>query len=637
MPYLINRSAKVLGGTAPNRLSPFGKIREKSHTDGYGNDTITYQIYGVQQLDYLELYKEFTYTMRSNYRLDTIGEIECGIGKVSFGEYKNFVELYEGDHQRYMEYNRVDVEIIVALNNKLRLLELIVEMAYTARINYSDVFSPVRLWDATIYHSLLEEGIVIPINSSGESEEYPGGYVKSPPKGMQKHIMSFDLASLYPSIIRGWNLGMETIAHKSSTYTFEDVVEGNLSSIKGSSYAANGWNYINDKQSLYSKLMESAYNKRVIVKGEMLDKKRTKQEMVAENASPAAIKQIDDDIARLNTKQMGIKISINSFYGILANKHFRFFDVRIAESITTNGQMAIQYIAKTTSDYINELLKTEDIDYCVYIDTDSIYLNVEGFIDKLKVAKPDADPIEYLDKVGKKLNKFIDSSYRDLRERLDLREHMLLMDREGIFSRGIWTAKKRYLLLVHDMEGVRYQTPELKIQGLETQRSSTPPVFKTKLKDMYMEILTKDNDYVIKSIDDFRKEIDDIDLNDIASPTGVNGINKYSQDGYPIKGTPGHVRASISYNREVQELGLENKYPLIRDGDKIVTVSLCDPNPLKEKSFAYVDVFPKETGLYKYIDREAMLEKDFLKPLRSVLNIIDWDVEHKSSLNSFFG
>ncbi len=646
IPYIVNRSSKVVA-TSANLLSPFGKVSERNGVNDFGQEEVTYHIYGVQSIDYMKLYKKFTYTMRENNRLDTIGEIECGINKLSFGDHANFVELLRGDPQLFHEYNRHDVQIILSINEKLRLLELAVEMAYSAGINYSDVFSPMRVWDAKIYNKLMERKITIPIPDSKPNRSYAGGYVKSPQLGLKKWIMSFDLASLYPSIIRGWNLGMETKGRKEQPFDFQDMLDGNVQSPgDDSSYSANGYLYDNDKQSLYSVLMEDLYAERKDAKNEML---ALKVELQAMDATDVRRSAMETKIKALDTQQMGKKILLNSFYGILALKHFRFFDVDIAESITLNGQMAIRFIAERTSEYLNFILSTEDVDYVIAIDTDSQYIDVEACVDIFMKKNPDAttdDVVGYLDKVGHKLNKFIDAEYSKLQKTLNLKEQQLIMDREGIFghevgtggSAGFWTAKKRYVLQCYDMEGVRYAEPYLKIMGLETQRSNSPKVFKTALKEMFREIVVGTNDSFIDKIDDFRKQINEIDLNDIAFPTSVNNIDKYTENGYPIKGAPGHVRAAITHNRLIMEdPKLRNEFPLITSGEKALLVNLIQPNPTGEKTFAYVNKFPEATGLGEYIDREAILYKGFIKPLEMVVESIGWETEHRQTLDSFFG
>jgi DNA polymerase elongation subunit (family B) len=444
---------------------------------------------------------------------------------------------------------------------------------------------------------------------------------------------------------------METINPcKEEPFDYEDLLNGTIPEVEaGHSYSANGYLYSNEKQSLYSLLMEELYADRKAVKGRGLALQGELQVLKGSgDADPKVIKKMEGDIKRLDTEQMGKKILLNSFYGILALKHFRFFDVNIAESITLNGQAAIRFIAARTSEFLNKLLKTDDVDYVIAIDTDSQYINVEAFVDIFMKKNPNAttaDVVDYLDKVGAKLNKFIDKEYLELQKTLNLKEHMMIMDREGIFgheigttgSAGFWTAKKRYVLNCYDMEGVRYTEPKLKIMGLETQRSSTPKIFKTALKAMFREIVEGDNDSFIKKIADFKKVVHEAELNDLAFPTGVNNIAKYQEGEYPIKGAPGHVRAAITHNRLIgQSEEMSNLYPLIRSGEKVLLVSLMDPNPTGEKAFAYVDKFPVETDLEKYVDRDAILEKGFMKPIKSVSEAIGWDVEKTRSLFDFY-
>lgn len=639
VPYIVNRTKKILSKNSANLLSPFGKITERVIRDNFGSEQTTYKIWGVEQLDYLALYKKFTYVKPPNYKLDTIGEIECGINKLDFNGNNTFAELYTNDYQRYMDYNRHDCQIILDLNKKLNLLELTVDLAYYAGVNYSDVFSPVRTWDAIIANKLLLDRVIVPLpKSPPPAENYGGGFVLDPKLGLQKWVMSFDLASLYPSLIRGFNIGFDTISHKEPEYGFEDVLEG-LEFDKSGSHAPNGWVYNNDEQSLYSKLMEDLYLQRKNDKNQMLDFK-VKREAITDTASKE-YEKLTTDISIYDTKQMGKKILLNSLYGILGSRYFRFFDVRLAESITSAGRMAIQYITHRTSEYINEILKTDGVDYIIAVDTDSQYIDANGFVELYKKANPDATTdqiVNYLDKVGNKLNLFIDEAYLELKDQLNLKEHQLIMDREGIFGKGAWTAKKRYFLSCYDMEGVRYATPKLKIMGLETQRSTTPKMFKSSLKEMLELIVSTDNDTLIEEITKIKVLAEGAELDDLASPTGCNNLKKWSdENGYPRKGSPGHIRAAITYNRVIKsDPVLSAKYPLIEEGEKVKVLFLKDPNPLGEKQIAYPAAFPIETGLMKYIDRDRIYDKKFIQPLETILNSIEWETEHKNTLDMFF-
>jgi DNA polymerase elongation subunit (family B) len=337
---------------------------------------------------------------------------------------------------------------------------------------------------------------------------------------------------------------------------------------------------------------------------------------------------------------MARKIQLNSAYGAIGNEHFRYYRLEIAEAITMSGQLSIRWIENRMNGYLNKLLQTEDVDYVIASDTDSIYLNLGPLVDKFFGAKSSekAAIVTILDKIcQEKLEPFIERSYEELATYVAAYEQKMKMKRENIADRAIWTAKKRYILNVWDSEGVRYAEPKMKICGMETARSSTPAFFRDKLLKAYEIIINEDNDVLIDYIDKVKEDTKKEDCVNIAFPRGVNGLKKYKSvaDIYS-KGTPIHVRGALLYNHYVSRNKLTHKYPLIQEGEKIKFLYLKTPNPIQENVISFFQNLPPEFNVEKYVDFNKQFEKSFFEPLKNVLECIGWDYERSVSLLSFF-
>jgi len=337
---------------------------------------------------------------------------------------------------------------------------------------------------------------------------------------------------------------------------------------------------------------------------------------------------------------MAKKISLNSAYGAIGNEHFRYYRLANAEAITLSGQVSIRWIENKMNAYLNSLLQSQDIDYVIASDTDSIYLNLGPLVDKFFSNKSSdkARIVALLDKICQdKLEPFIDSCYKELASYVSAYDQKMIMKRENIADRGIWTAKKRYILNVWDSEGVRYKEPKMKIMGLETARSSTPAYFRDKLYAAFKIIIGKTNDELISFINDVRTETRERPYEEVAFPRGVNNLEKYRHrtDIYS-KGTPIHVRGALLYNDFIRKNKLQHKYQLIQEGEKIKFIYLKTPNPLHENCISFFSTIPPEMNLDKYVDYQLQFEKSFLEPLKNVLECVGWTHEKKVTIGSFF-
>ena len=646
--YLVNRITKILGEEQMKRLSPWRSVK-KIQKNIRGQLVEQIQLLGLNIIDYLDLYKKFTYVTRESYRLDHIAFIELGQRKLDHSEFSAMHLFYKHDYQKYIDYNIIDVELVDRLEDKLKLLELLVTIAYQAKVNYDEVFSPIKTWDSIAFNLLRKDNIVIPPKTfSTKTEAYAGAYVKDPIVGMHDWVMSFDLNSLYPHLIMQYNISPETLIETDRVDTnveklLEKKTDTEACQQYGYSLTPNGVLYDNAKRGFLPKLMQNMYDERVISKKEML---KCKQRKIDGDGDPI---ELDKKIAQLHNKQMAAKILLNSAYGALGNQYFRYFDIRQAESITLSGQLSIRWIEKRVNEYINKILGNEDEkEYVIASDTDSIYVVFGDLVHKVfgeKISRPESEGgvstdtiVSFLDRVAQdKLEPFIDKAYQDLASYMNSYDQKMVMAREVIASKGLWTAKKRYILNVHDNEGVRYKTPELKIMGIEAVRSSTPAACRDKLRESFKVIMKGDNKELIRYIESFRKEFKKLAIDEISFPRSVNGLNKYydSKDLF-TKGTPIHVKGVMHYNQLVKKHKLDMTYPVIKEGEKIKFAYLKEPNPIGNNTIAIQNVLPEEFDLLRFIDYNKQFEKAFLDPITTITDAIGWTTEDRVSIDDFF-
>ena len=635
IPYLIRRIDRVLGEKLMKRISPWGLVTE---TETYisGRRHLCYDVGGISQLDYLDLYKKFTYKAQESYRLDYIAEVELGQKKLDHSEFDTFKDFYTKGWQKFVEYNIIDVELVDRMEDKMKLIELALTMAYDAKANYDDVFSQVRMWDTIIYNYLKKRNIVIPPKErSDKDSKYAGAYVKEPIPGMYDWVVNFDLNSLYPHLIMQFNVSPETLVEeKHPTVTVDKILNQELTFELYKDYAVcpNGAMFRKDVRGFLPELMEKIYEDRTVYKKKMI---LAKQEYEKKKT-----KELEKEIARCNNIQMARKIQLNSAYGAIGNQYFRYYKLENAEAITLSGQVAIRWIENKLNQYLNKILKTKDVDYVIASDTDSVYLNMGSLVECVyrEREKTTESIVSFLDKVCKvELEKYIEGCYQELAEYVNAYDQKMQMKRENIAERGIWTAKKRYILNVWDSEGVRYEEPKLKMMGIEAVKSSTPAPCRKMIKDGLKLMMNGTEDDVIKFIDKCREEFKKLPPEQIAFPRTASDVRKYhsSSDIY-IKGTPIHIRGALLFNHYIKEKKLSKKYSLIGNGEKIKFIYLKKPNIIRENIISFIQDFPKELGLDKYIDYELQFEKSFVEPLKSILDSIGWSVEKNVNLESFF-
>jgi DNA polymerase elongation subunit (family B) len=635
IPYLVNRINNLLGSDWVKKLSPWGLIDSRDVTIMARKQT-AYEIAGISQLDYMELFKKFGYSYgaQESYSLNHISHVVLGEKKLSYEEHSSLFSLYLNDHQKFIDYNIKDVELVDRIEDKLGLITLALTMAYRGGVNYGDTFGTTAIWDSIIYRDLSTQKIAVPFQEDKVKTPYPGGYVKDPQVGINDWVVSFDLNSLYPSLIMQYNMSPETIASgELSDYDVDSILKNHtIVDNRGKAVSANGQYFNIDKKGILPKIIEQMYGERVQIKKAMI--KAQKELQKVDKNDKQEVYRIERDIAINENRQMSIKILLNSLYGALGNKYFRFFDQRIAEGITLSGQLTIRWAEEAINTYLNKVLKTNK-DYVLAIDTDSVYVCLN---DLVKAVNP-SNPIDFLDTVCReKLEPVLEEAYKKLYGIMGGIENKMVMGREVIADRGLWTAKKRYILNVHDNEGVRYAEPKLKIMGIEAIKSSTPAPCREALKEIFKVIMHSSESDVQKSIEHFRQYFRTLEPNDIAFPRGITNLTSF-QDRNTIyrKGTPIHARGGILYNKLIDDLSLGKRYNKINNGEKIKFIYLRTPNPIKENVISFLDYLPTEFGLNKYIDHETQFQKTFLDPIEPILDAIGWSSKEVSTLDEFFG
>jgi DNA polymerase elongation subunit (family B) len=653
IPYLCNRIINIFdeGEDQVKRLSPWKNIFSREVYQ-MGRTHQVYTLDGIAALDYFDLYRKFTYTNQERYTLDHIAFVELGERK-SGNPYDTFREWYTKDYQSFIEYNINDVELVDKLEDKMKLIELCLTMAYEAKVNFTDVLGTVRFWDIIIYNHLCKKKIVIPPKKQRKKvEKYEGAYVKEPQIGIHKWVMSFDLNSLYPHLIMQYNISPETLIpskEKSSGDMVNKILDGKVKNNTEYCMAPNGAFFRKDKRGFLPELMETIYNDRVKYKKLLLE-----AEQEYEDTKDKSLLKV---ISRYNNIQMAKKISLNSAYGAIGNHWFRYFDLRNAEAITTSGQLAIRWIERDLNIYLNKILETDKEDYVIASDTDSVYLTFDKLVSKVFGESPEIiKVVKFLDKVATdKLEPFIDKSYQALAKLVKAYDQKMIMGREVIADKGIWTAKKRYILNVYDNEGVRYKEPKLKIMGIEAVKSSTPAPCRDKLKEALKIIMNGDEKTLNTFIREFREEFMTLPPEEIAYPRSVNGVEKYTdnaQNTYNIESgetiqygffksrAPIHVKGAILYNHLVDKNKLSNKYPYILEGEKISWLYLKEPNAYQSSAFSFITKMPKELDLHKFIDYNLQYEKSFIEPLKFITDKIKWAIDgsygSQGTLEDFF-
>jgi len=654
IPYLLNRIIRLFDDKMAKKLSPFNIIQERT-IEFKGKELQTYIIAGIVSLDLLECYKKFaSYNKKESYALGFIAQEELGHTK---GELPgaSFRENYNDYFDQFVQYSGIDTLLVKDIDKKLKLIDLVFAMAYMFKCNLSDVYKTVLPWEVFIFNHLHAQNIPVPPRRNGMKGAVEGAWVKEPKVGMHGWTMSFDFSGLYPSIIRQWNISPETFRAAEFDVKVKDFLDefyhGERIGVMASTIrnyaqeaqdiarehnctiAANGTMYSKGKIGFLAELVTICMEGRKIAKKEMIKLEQEYQKTKDPSLLPR--------ISALNNKQMALKIAANSVYGAIGNEGFAYFDYRMAEAITLTGQLSDMHLANAFNLKINKLMKSENIDYVIYADTDSVYLNCQPIVDKFCVSKTQDQIVDFLDKFGEQVcQPIINASIDELFERMNCAEKIMGSKREAIASKVIFTAKKKYAMKVHNSEGVVYNPAKLKTMGLEIVRSSTPQWCRKKLKDSLQMIFDTDEKTFRKNFEEIEKDFKLQPADVVAFPRGISDIDKYqnasaSSSTGKKTGTPIHVRAAMTYNKFTKQF---NIYPQIQNGDRIKFIYMKLPNTLRENVFAFPtgQTLPKELKLEKYVDYDTQFLKTFENPLRALTDAAGWKLREESSLESFF-
>lgn len=646
IPYVINRIKYLDQDDWVKLLSPWKLEPEmviQFEDDGTGNRIEVGRVYiipGMTTLDYMNLYKKFCMSPRESYSLNNIAYVELGETKLDYSEYENLQNLYEKNWKMFIDYNYRDVHLVERLDNKLKYFDLAITYAYLAKVNFYDIYGTVNYWDVKIYNNLFDKKVAVPPEPHNDkASEYPGGFVKDPQVGMHRWVSTFDLNSLYPNILVQCNMSPETIMNDmvpDSTNRVEEILRGDFDNwmIKSAdvAMAANGWCFSKKKQGFIPEIVENLYELRKEFKNKML-------------AAEADLQKKDDDkklkelIGQYNATQYALKIALNSLYGAMANKSFRYFDVRIAGAITLTGQTVVRWTEQRTNKLLSSILKVNK-DYIIAIDTDSVFLCLEDLIDKFY---PDqSDPrkiIRIMDKIAEeKILPEMAVGFEELFSYLNGYKQRMVIKRESLADRGIWVAKKKYVMNVYNNEGVEYAEPKLKIKGLEIVRTSTPEMCRDNIKKA-VEIMFNGGELATQLfIEEFKKKFINSAPQEVAFPRSVNGLDEWiDENGQMINRIPIHVRAAHVYNNCLKLLELDTKYELIKSGEKIKFTYLIMPNPIHSNVIGFSSMLPKELDLTDFIDYDKQFDKAFVSPLRTIMGAVGWFPERKTNVNSLFG
>ena len=638
VPYLYNRLKQQCGNGVANKLSPIGKLK-------YSKFRKKWMIAGVSSLDYLDLYKKFTYGQQPNYRLDTIGRIEVGMGKV---EYEGSLdELFRTDLDKFIEYNVQDVRIIVELDKKMKLIELVRGICHVGHVQYEDYCYSSKFLEGTIITYLHRKGIVVSnkpadgrqlMNDRMESdgEGFIGAYVKPPIPGLYDWVYSLDLQSLYPSIIMSLNISPETKSgfvtnwdiekHRNNqidVYLVRDKETDHVVRMNRENFvkfmndsnlmiSSNGVLYDTNKVGIIPEVLNQWFAERVEYKNLM---KKYKNEGNLELAD------------YYDRRQHIQKIFLNSLYGVLGLPIFRFFDIDNALAVTATGQDVI----KNSANFANKLYqdKLQDTkDYCIYIDTDSLYFSSKALLPENK------DPKEFTINLAHVIEKKLNAYYDDMSKELFFCDnHRFHIKGESVASKGLWIAKKRYALnVVYDLESSLDIDNKMKVKGLDVIRSTFPPAFREFMNTVLTDVL---NGIVKNEMDakvlEFRIALDSRYYLDVARNTSVKNISEYEkglskQLNEFKKGTPAHVKACITYNKLLHHFKITNRYEKISDGEKIKYVYLKD-NPLNLETVAvkgYNDPIEIVQLAETYIDYETLFVNELKTKLEDFYSALGW-------------
>lgn len=647
IPYIVNRSARILGEDIIKRLSPVENIYSRTTTGAFGREQQRWYISGVSCVDYLDIYKKFSIGLRESYKLDAIAELELGERKVDYGN-TNLSALADDDWQLFVEYNVQDVNLLVQLEDKLRYLELLRMLAYTGLTTIESAMGTLSVITGATVIKARSKNQVVPtfIKDPSNAGKYEGAYVGEPQRGFQHDIISFDANSLYPNTMISLNLSPETkvgkITHKDEEHVYVQHVTGKsfklshkdfLSFVEREKIAVSRAKVLfsQKKKGIMPEIVDGIYQQRVKVKKEL---QKLKVKLSKMSKSDEGYNEIKRTSEQLDIKQFTLKILINTVYGYFGNKHAPIGDPDIARSITLTGQAVI----KKSNDILREYIDrngSSGADPVIYNDTDSSYISIARIMKKQGVNFHDNGIIssfayEQAQNVEDYLNKKITEWSQTV---LNSKDTRFVFKRECMSDVGVFLQKKRYVLRVLDDEGI--PTNKFKYTGVEVVRSTIPNPIKPYIKEIIETLLDTENrsttnDVFLRAYDTFKQ----LPVQDYSFVMGISDYEKYADrcNGFvTVKGMPAHVKAAYHYNMLLEKLNLTADYEAIETGDKVRFFYVTQPNKYGINAIAYKYYYPEEFKEIFQPDIEKMFEKIIYSIIERFYEAVDWRLNKPSA------
>jgi len=643
IPYIINRCRRILGDDWVNRMSPLGNVHSRVIRGTFGKEQTKWYIDGVSLLDYLDVYKKFSVGLRESYKLDAIGELELDEKKVDYGN-TNLAALSDDDWQTFIDYNIQDVRLLKNLDVKLKYIDLIRMLAYSGLTTFEAAMGALSVINgATAIRGRRRNQVIPTFIRHEDTGKNPGAYVGEPLRGFQKDIISFDANSLYPNVMISLNMSPETKVGKIEDKNDKEVtirhVNGKVFSlpvnkfvkfIKDEEIAISRANvlFTQKRKGVMPEILDEYYGKRVQIKKE-LGKLRREYSRTKDPKTKVKIDQLD-------SKQLCIKIFINSIYGYFGNKNAPFGDDDIASSITLTGQSVIKMSNELLKKYITKRVGIEDEkllnDSVIYNDTDSSYISIKHIIDNtdIKFVDDEGNLTKELHDEVQNIEDFLNDEIKVWGcKALNSKDCRFVFKREMIADVGVFLQKKRYVIHVLDDEGIAMD--KYKYTGVEVVRSTMPDAIKPHVKSIIETMLsTQDINATNAILNETYKIFKDLPIEDVSFVSGIRGYEKYASqcDGFKTcKGMPNHVKAAYYHNLLLEKFNIANEYEEIGSGDKVRYFYVQKPNAYNLNNIAYKYYYPKEFLGKFSIDYEMMFEKIIFSAIERFYENVDWPVQ----------
>ena len=682
IPYITMRINRVLSKDDTRRMCLWNQFPKQRTFERFGAENLTFDLIGRVHMDYMQLYRKYTYEERHSYSLDAIGEYELDERKVAYEG--TLDQLYNKDFPKFIDYNRQDTVLLAKLDKKLRFLDLANELAHDNTVLLQTTMGAVAVTEQAIINEAHSRGMIVP-NRKGRDDhgetQAAGAYVAYPKKGMHEYIGAIDLNSLYPSAIRALNMGPETIIGQLRTVmtdkyikdkiaagsSFADAWEGMFGTLEyqavmngeigteitidwedGSETvhsAAEVWKIIFDSNQPWTLSANGTifkYDFKGIVPG-LLERWYAERKDLQAKKKTA---ETPEDKAFWDKRQLVKKINLNSLYGAILNPGCRFFDQRIGQSTTLTGRI----IAKHMDSFVNEAI-TGEYDYVgksiIYGDTDSVYFSAWPIIEEeVKAGRMEWNKdicVQLYDTIADSVNDsfpaFMERACHCPREM----GAIIKAGRELVAEKGLFIKKKRYAVLIYDLEGARLDRDgkpgKVKAMGLDLKRSDTPKVVQDFLSEILLDVLTGAvREDIIEKVRNFKLEFQEKPAWEKGTPKRVNNLTKYTAEEQKLgkANMPGHVRAAMNWNN-LRRMHGDNYSMQIVDGMKTIVCKLKD-NPLGYTSVGY----PTDASQIPQWFKELPFDQDLMEStivdqkVENLLGVLDWRIAESTDTKSTF-